>query len=423
MTHVGDTNAGPSAPAEAGLPPRHDQVRGIGGRWLGAERFEALRYCAIVYVIVRLGLFLIGLLAVALLPANTPARVPGWPAPPITHSWSVMFTAWERWDALWYLRIATHGYAASDGSAAFFPGYPFATRDLASITGGHPLLGAYLASNVALLIGLVLVYRLTEFEFDRDLARRTVVLLCVFPTSFFFFAPYSESLFLVFAVGALLAARRSSWVVATVLAACATATRSIGVVVALAIAIESLRQCLVLRTSRRALVVGVGRTVAVGCGSLLGVIGYLAWWWATAGSPRIPFAAQGGWQRNLRWPWVTLWDGIHEGLRWIGVYSGGYQLVDLVIVGVMLCAGIWAVVRTPMIYRVYTAVSLIAPLCLVFGGRPFMSMPRFVLVIVPLFWALAVFTRRFRAWNAVVGTSAAGLGILSLLFVNWYWVF
>lgn len=420
MTHVGDRDTG--APAPVRVRPA-DPVRRVGERWLGAANFEALRYCAIVFVIVRLGLFLIGLLAVGLLPANNPTHVPGWSAPPIAHSWSVMFTAWERWDALWYLRIATHGYAASDGSAAFFPGYPFAVRDLAWITGGHPLRGAYLVSNVALVIGLVLVYRLTEFEFDRDLARRTVVLLCVFPTSFFFFAPYSESLFLVFAVGALLAARRSSWVVATVLAACATATRNVGVVVALAVTIESLRQSFASRTSRGALARRMGRTVAVGCGSLLGIAGYLGWWWATAGSPRIPFAAQGGWQRDFRWPWVTLWDGIHEGLRWIGVYSGGYQLADLVIVGIMACAGIWVVIRTPMIYRVYTAASLVAPLCLVFAGRPFMSMPRFVLVVVPLFWALAVFTRRFRAWNAVVGTSAAGLGILSLLFVNWYWVF
>ena len=391
--------------------------------WLSAETSAALRYCLRVFVIVRAGLFLVGLLSVALLPANSPATVPGWNTPPVTHSWSVMFTAWERWDALWYLRIASHGYALNDGSAAFFPGYPILVRDIGILVGGHPLLGAYLATSIALVAGLVLVYRLTEFEFDRDLARRTVVLLCIFPTSFFFFAPYSESLFLVFAAGALYAARRSSWLLATVMAAGATATRNIGAAVALAVACESLRQAWATRTREHALVRGLVRTFLVGCGSLLGLGAYLAWWWHRAGSPRIPFGAEGGWQRHFRLPWVTLWNGIHEGLRWIGIYSGGYQLIDLLLVTVACAAGVWVVLRTPVIYRVYTAASLVAPLCLVFPARPFMSMPRFVLVVVPVFWALARFARRFHAWDAVVATSAAGLGLLSLLFVNWYWVY
>lgn len=417
------TELAPSPPEAPSASP----FRRLGTRLLGERGYEAFRYCLVVYIAVRVALFVVGVLSVALLPANSPAQVPGWPAPPVTHHWSVMFTAWERWDALWYLRIADGGYRPDDGSAAFFPGYPLLTRDVGWLTGGHPLLGAYVVANAALIVALVLVYQLTEFEFDRALARRTVVLLCAFPTSFFLFAPYSESLFLAFAAGALLAARKSSWIAATVLAACATATRNIGVVLAVAVTAESLRQALSTRTStrtsRRTFKRGLARTAMVGGGSLLGIAGYLAWWWATDGSPRVPFAAEGGWQREFRWPWTTLWDGVHEGLRWIGVYSGGYQLVDLILVAVMLSAAVWVVLRTPAMYRVYTGLSFVAPLCLVFGGRPFMSVPRFVLVDVPLFWALALFARRFRAWDAVFGVSAAGMGLLSLLFVNWYWVF
>lgn len=392
-------------------------------RRLGDGTFDALVYCLKVFLLVRIGLFLVGLVAVAVVPANPPAQVPGWAAPPVKHSWSVIFTAWERWDALWYLRIAGHGYAVGDGSAAFFPGYPLLVRDFAALTGGHLLAGAYVLSSVAMVVALVLVHRLTEFELDRDIARRTVVLLCVFPTSFFFFAPYSEPLFLALAAGAILAARRSSWAVAVVCAAAATATRNVGVVVVLTIVVESLRQTLAAGDRGAALARGLTRTAAVGCGSLIGIAAYLGWWWRRAGSPRAPFGAQGGWQRHLRWPWVTLWRGVHEGLRWIGIYSGGYQLVDLLVVTLAIAAAAWVVLKMPVAYRVYTAASLIAPLCLAFDARPFMSMPRFVLVIFPLFWALAVFSRRFKAWDALVASSAAGLGILSVLFVNWYWVY
>jgi hypothetical protein len=428
---IGDATTDPSPPVHPSLTTPRTAPEAAGHLAVPAARplVGAVRYCVTVFVVARTALFVFGTVAVAVLPANTPATVPGWPAPAVRHGWSAMFTAWERWDALWYLRIATRGYSPHDGSAAFFPGYPLLVRDVGWLTGGHPLLGAYLVSSIALVIALVVVYRLTEVEFDTDLARRTILLLCVFPTSFFLFAPYSESLFLALAAGALLSARRSNWPLATVLAAGATATRSIGVVLAAAITVESARQAVVARragdgrASGKQLATGVARTLAVAVGSVAGVAGYLGWWWVKAGTPRLPFEAEGGWQRRLEWPWVTVWQGVREGLRWIGVYAGGYQLIDLLIVAIVLGAAGWALVRTPLMFRVYTAGSIAAPLCVVFAGRPFMSMPRFALVVVPLFWALAALSRRFHATGAVVATSAAGLGICALLFVNWYWIY
>lgn len=50
-------------------------------------------------------------------------------------------------------------------------------------------------------------------------------------------------------------------------------------------------------------------------------------------------------------------------------------------------------------------------------------MSRFLAVLFPVVWALARFAERWRAHDAVVAVSAAGLGLLSLLFVNWYFVF
>jgi hypothetical protein len=52
-----------------------------------------------------------------------------------------------------------------------------------------------------------------------------------------------------------------------------------------------------------------------------------------------------------------------------------------------------------------------------------MSMPRFTLPIFPLFWALVAFADRFKANQLVIAASAAGLGMLGMLFVNSYWVF
>lgn len=393
------------------------------------------RYCLKVFVAVRAGLFVVGLLSVAVIPWNAPANVPGWPAQPLTAGWHNMFTAWERWDSLWFLRIIDSGYSSTDNSAAFFPGYPLASRIVSLATGGHPLLGAYLVASGALVVALYLIYRLTEFEFDADIAHRTVALVAVFPTALFLFAPYSESLFLALTVAAFYAGRRGHWAAATAYGALATFTRSIGVVLALVLAIEALRQEIERRTAPAEgdgdrpvhpvvpWIFGLGKGFLVGAGSCVGILLYLCWWWWRAGDPLIPFSAQNGWARTFSWPWETLADGTRVGLRYIGITNGGYHTIDLLIVALSIAAAVWVVWRTPLVYKLYTVAYLLFPLFLQFPGRPFMSMPRFVVVLVPLFWAFAVFTRRFRLWTMTVATFAGGLGMLSLLFVAWFWVF
>src|SRR5438093_8996944 len=74
---------------------------------------DGIRYCLLVFLGVRLGLALLALLGLALLPSDinliSPNSVPGWPAHAITPGAHNLFTAWERFDGLWFLRIATGG--------------------------------------------------------------------------------------------------------------------------------------------------------------------------------------------------------------------------------------------------------------------------------------------------------------------------
>lgn len=388
---------------------------------------RGLRYCFVVFLCARVGLSVLALLAVALLPHPSaigeaagipqPVNVPGWLAPTISPGWHNLFTAWERFDALWFLRIATAGYTEGDGSAAFFPLYPMLIRIASPVLGGHPLAAGILISNAAFLGALIVLYFLTASEFDEPVARRTILYLAIFPTAYFFLAPYSESLFLLLVVTSLWAARRRKWAVAGVAGALAAATRNVGVLLILPLALEAVLQH---RERGDRLATRLLWSAAVA----LGTIAYLVFWQGFGGDALAPVHQQTTWQREATFPLATAVSGTREAFRWIGIYPGGYHLLDWLIVVPAVAAAAWVTMRTRPPFAAYAWASLLAPLSLVFAPRPFMSFPRFLLAVFPLFWATAVWAgRRAGVHETVVAVSAAGLGIMTVLFVNWYFVF
>lgn len=390
------------------MPPQDERARIVGG----------VRYCVGVFLAVRMGLFLIGLIAPGLFAPLDPVSVPGWPARPVPdEGWQSAVTAWERFDALWFLRIADSGYAAGDGSAAFFPLYPLAIRLVAIPLGGRPLGAGFLVSNAALLAALAILYLLTASETSERTARTTVALVCLFPTSYFLFMPYSESLFLLLAVGALWAARRDRWALAGIAAVLAGLTRSIGLVLVPALAAEAILQRV---EGRRPL----APRLAVSTLPMVGLVLYLAYWQAKAGDWLAPVHQQANWERVWSWPWSTLIDGTRSAFGYVGVPNGGYWLIDWVIVLVVLAASVFALLRYRASFVLYAWGGLLIPLSFVFEARPLMSMPRFVLPLFPAFWALAEGADRLRipSW-ALIAACAVGLGLLSVLTANWYYIF
>lgn len=385
-----------------------------------AERARILRgihYCLLVFLGLRIGLTVVATLGTALVDGLDAVDVPGWAAHDITPGWHNVITAWERFDGLWFLRIADGGYVDGDGSAAFFPLYPLVVRAFSWIVGGHPLAAGLFVSNAAFAGALVAVYFLTEGERGEETARRTVLYTALFPTAFFFLAPYSESLFLLLAATCLWAMRRQRWVIAGVTGALAASTRSIGIVLALVLLVEAVHRW---REEGRFPVAGVVAALAVP----LGTIAYFAFWAALAGDFLAPIHQQASWEREAALPFWTLWAGTREAFRWIGFYPGGYHLLDWLLVVPGLVAAVWVGFRARPAFAAYAWASLLVPLAYVFPARPFMSLPRFILTIVPLFWAAAAWSLRRPGFHtAWVAISGAGLGLMTVLFVTWHYVF
>jgi hypothetical protein len=379
---------------------------------------DGIRYCVRVFVGVRLGLFVLGMLAIAVVPSLDPVSVPGWAAHPLPDpGWHNLFTVWERFDALWFLRIASEGYRANDGSAVFFPLFPLTVRAVSFLIGGHPLAAGFIVSNLSIQGAFIVLYFLTTSELSEHAARSTVLYVALFPTSFFFFMPYSEALFLLLAVTAFWGARRDRWLVAAVAAALAAATRSVGIVLVPALAVEAL-----LQWRERDVRLAPRLAAAAFAGS--GTLAYLAYWGARTGDWLAPIDQQANWERHASWPWATLLEGTRFAFRYLGNTNGGYWLIDWVIVVPILAVSTFALFRLRPSYSVFLWGGLLIPLSFIFRDRPLMSMPRFTLPLFPAFWGLALAAERLHVpRTAVVAVGAAGLGLLVVLSVNWYYIF
>jgi Mannosyltransferase (PIG-V) len=375
---------------------------------------DGVRDSVLVFVGVRLGFSLLGVLAVSTIAAREgPPAVAGWPIAPAEPGWHAAVTAAERQDAAWFLAIATRGYDPSDGSAAFFPLYPTAIAVLDRFPGVGPLGAALLVSNACMAGALVMLHALSRLEgMTREAARSTVMFVALFPTAFFLLAPYSESLFLLLAISAFWFARRDRWWLAALTGALAAATRSVGIVLVLALAVEAVHRS---REDRRPLIPRLAAACAIGLGPLL----YLAWWWTRSGDALEPWSAQRNWQRELTVPVRTLVDAATDAWR-----LGGYWLLDALVVAVVIVAVIAGLRWLRPGYSTYALAGLLVPLTYAWPVRPLLSMPRFVLVLFPAFWVIARAVERERLPRAlVVATFAGGYALLGALFVTWWDVF
>jgi hypothetical protein len=358
----------------------------------------------------RVLLFVVSAVGVGLvaMPSGQPVGVPGWPARTPDDGWEVLATATERQDALWYLRIATSGYEADDGSAAFFPLYPAAVRTVASLPVIGPLGAGLLIANMAAFGALLMLHALTRLEFgDEEMARRTVLLAALFPTAFFLLAPYTESLFLLLAVSAFWFARRDRWGWAAVAGAGASLTRSVGVVLAIGLAVEAIRQW---RAEGKPALPRLGGAVVAGLAPLL----YVGYWLARFDDPTAPLRAQGAWSRETWLPLMTIWRAVELAWRY-----RTWWLVDVAVVALAVVGVVAVTRRAVAAYGVFAWGGLLVPLTLPFPDRPLLSMPRFVVVLFPAFWGLARLAGRRRGVEtALVAMSAAAAGLLATLFVG-----
>jgi hypothetical protein len=346
------------------------------------------------------------------LPAGQPPTDAGFPDPPLVPGWHMIVTSLQRQDAQWFLRLATTGYAPGDHSAAFFPAFPLAVRTVDLMPGIGPLSAGLLVANVAALAALLLLHALTRFELGPEAARRAVLFTALFPTAFFLYAPYTESLFLLASIATFWFARRDRWTLAAAAGAVAAATRSVGVLLVLALAIEALAQY----RRGRPLMPRLVAAAAIALGPLL----YFGWWQWRHGDFWAPLDAQRAWRPDGAQQPI---DVVVRAVQFAWRYQT-WWLLDLLVVALAVGGVVWAARKVPVTYTVYAAASLLLPLLLPLASRPLLSMPRFAAVVFPASWGWALAAARRRPpETAILVAFTGGFAVLAFLFINWQPVF
>ena len=234
-----------------------------------------------------------------------------------------LFSAWNRYDTGHYVTIASHGYSPVTENPAFFPLYPLLMALADPVLPGGLFAAGMVVASAACITALAVIYRLAEDLFDSAVARYTALAVMTSPFAFYLVAAYNESIFLALAAGSLYAMRRGHWWIAGGLAGLSTATRQAGILLALAFAIEYLRQrnWQPARIRWNALAILLVPT---------GLAAYMIYSAHTLGDPLRFLHVQAFWGRELSWPWTgTVGTLRHLGSHWPEGLSSGFVLVDL----------------------------------------------------------------------------------------------
>jgi Gpi18-like mannosyltransferase len=262
----------------------------------------------------------------------------------------------------------------------------------------------------------VLLFRLVSDRFGGSTAYLSVLLLGIFPFSLFYGVPYTESMFLVFALMAFLGIERGNWWLAGTGAMLAGATRPTGLIVGAAVVVAYMADLHRNPHGPRWDVLSLALTP-------LGFVAFAFYCWLHFGDPfAYVTASSQHWGEHFQLQGVRSYLSIlHHPNLWLqserGVIGFIYVLVALLFLA--LCYPIYRLLG--LSYLVFALLSIVAPILEFTAVR---STGRYVSVIFPAFIVLAyVLQKRPVLRDMVLIASGLLLAVALLGYVLGFGIF
>ena len=316
-------------------------------------------------------------------------------------------------DAAHYMGIAQDGYQripfdVTDRRSqefAFFPLHPMLLWGLKQITKDPILWGAALC-NLFFFLALVLLYKLTlAFGYEESVARRTLFYLAAFPVSYFFSAPFTESLFVLLTVGSFYAAKREKWWAAGVLGLLASATRLTGVLLLPSLLVLSWQMYRSFPIKKVLWLLLVP----------FGLFSYMFYtWWLSGDALAFKHASQ-AWGRKPTFFFIGplikfLLNPQNVSESWnLHLLNAACVLLCFVCIYILVRRREWA-------FALYTFMSIVLPL----SSGVMQSFERYTMGFFPVFLALGVAVKSERLDQTIRFIFVFLLGIMTTLFAAGY---
>jgi Gpi18-like mannosyltransferase len=313
---------------------------------------------------------------------------------------------WANFDGVHYLSIAQGGYI---NQSAFFPLYPFLISVLTF--GNQVFFSGFFVSNTAFLISLYFFYKLLSLDYKENRRWEILLIMLLFPTSFFFGAVYSEALFLLFLVSSFYFARKGKWVWASILGMLLTGTRLIGIFILPALLYEYFIQ--------RKTFKGVFPLTLIPLGIISYSIFNFKMWgdWlyfvhthSQLSNGRVTNGIIFPFQTVYRYIKIFLTLPINQYEWWIALL----ELVSFVGVSILLYFAWKKKVRVS--YLIFSVLAFLLPV----SSGTFSGLPRYVLVLFPIYIVLSYMSGKIRRIYLVISTII--LVVLLMFFSRGYFV-
>ena len=322
-----------------------------------------------------------------------------------------MFGMWQRWDTIHYQAIAQWGYYRPI-LTAFFPGYPLLSHGVASLLHISDLAGLLLVSNIFCWLSFVLLHRIVRSLYDQPTANAATIFLAIFPTSFFLFAGYPQSMVLFCILFCYWEAKQGKWLWVALSAFAAGITHSTVVPLCIMLSWQVFEA---LRDTHFSLHWTIALIPFL---PLSGIALFLGWRTSQGFIPYVSLQKH-FWNRVFWMPWNPFILGLNELVTSMNFSKFMNYLICLLLIIVVA----WSIIKLPTQLKIYSSALFLFLFSTGSTTDPLKSIIRFALLMFPVFIFLAVITKHNKKLRlGLVGACFLFSCFLSLSFLAWQWV-
>lgn len=332
-------------------------------------------------------------------------------------------TIWRNYDGGHYTSIAKNGYEVIQ--YAFFPLFPLTIKALAwpahqlsNFTSKEWIAGLYMVAGIiivtiSLIIAIYFLLQVARLKFNLETGKRATLLLLFFPSAIFLAAIYTESFFLMWITGSFYFAFKKNWLWASLFAAAAAATRSVGIIMFACLAIEFYlaHRHQLSQYWRQALWLLL---VPATLGS------YMLYQWIVMDDPLHFIAVQKNWGREINTSVVSaVIKDMRFGLDW---FNFGAKMIAPMYDAIAVLVGVgMAVLLAWKKYWSFALLTLVVTVLSLASGTTVGAI-RYIIVAFPMFLLWGHWGRYQTVYSFTLAAFAICLAILSVHYLNAWWL-